>query len=96
MARNNTSIIRRPIVTEKTTRLATAGQYVFEVAVDANSIDVARVVAQMYHVHPTRVRMMNVRGRNVRFGSTNGRQRHWKKAIVALRAGEKIETFSKV
>ena len=89
-------VILSPIVTEKTTRLAHLGQYVFEVAVDANSIDVARVVAATYHVHPTNVRMMNVRGSNVSFGATVGRQRHWKKAIVALKAGEKIDTFSKV
>ncbi len=88
------AVIRRPVVTEKGTRLREeANQYLFEVALDANKVDITRAVEQLFQVHVTGVRTVTVRGKVKKLGRFVGRTASWKKAVVTLKAGESIELF---
>ena len=91
-------IIRRPLITEKSTRLKEAsGTICFEVARDANKIEIARAVTALFGVKVADVRVANRRGKWKRMGRFLGRRKDWKKAYVRLAAGEKpIEFFEGV
>ncbi len=89
-------VIRRPIITEKTTRLAEQGQYVFEVAPTANKIEVKAAVEEIFKVKVRAVNIVHVRGKMRRMGRTQGMSRPWKKAIVTLQEGQHIELFQGV
>jgi large subunit ribosomal protein L23 len=87
-------IIRRPLVTEKTTRQKEdERQYAFEVAGDANKIEIQRAVEQLFKVKVFKVRTSNVLGKVKRLGKRFGKRPDWKKAIVTLREGDRIEFF---
>jgi len=89
-------VLRRPIVTEQSTLLADQGQYVFEVAPGANKPQIRHAVQQVFNVEVLAVNTMNVRGKEKRFGRRVGKQRDWKKAIVTLAPGQRIEIFEGV
>jgi large subunit ribosomal protein L23 len=91
-------IIKRPLVlTEKGTRLREGhNQYMFEVAPTANKIQIRDAVETLFSVKVEEVRTLNVRGRMRRMGRGKSKTRNWKKAIVELRAGEKIDIFEGV
>ena len=89
-------VLRRPIVTEQSTRLAEQGQYVFEVAPGANKPQIRQAVQQAFSVEVLAVNTMNVRGKEKRYGRRVGRQRDWKKAIVTVAPGQRIEIFEGV
>ncbi len=91
-------LIRRPLITEKSTRLKeTANTICFEVARDANKIEIARAVTALFGVKVAEVRVANRRGKWKRMGRFVGRRKDWKKAYVRLAAGEKpIEFFEGV
>ena len=72
------------------------GKYCFEVAPKANKIEVKRAVEEVFKVHVTTVNMLKVPGKMRRMGRTSGMTRSWKKAIVTLAAGERIELFQGV
>lgn len=84
-------IIIRPVLSEKALRLREYNQYVFQVAKNANKIDIKRAVEELFKVKVEKVRTMNVRGRPRRMGLFEGRTASWKKAIVTLKEGERIE-----
>ena len=84
-------LILRPLVTEKSAYLTSLGKYVFEVAPHANRIAVQQAIAKRYGVRPLSVHLQNVRGEAVRFGRHLGKQKSWKKAIVTLPKGQKID-----
>lgn len=84
-------VLIRRLVTEKATGRTSFGQYTFAVTPGANKITVRQAVSQRYGIKPLAVRMLNVRGRRVRFGLRSGVTRSWKKAIVKLPPGSKIE-----
>jgi len=86
-------VLRRPIVTEKSTMLAAQGKYVFEVAVGANKPQIADAVEKAFDVHVVDVNTAHVRGKLKRYGRNVGRQVSWKKAVVTLREGEQIQVF---
>jgi large subunit ribosomal protein L23 len=86
-------VIRRPIVTEKSTILAGANKYVFEVAPWANKIQIKQAVETAFNVNVVSVRTMNMRGKLRRVGRSRGMTPAWKKAIVEVRPGQKIEIF---
>jgi large subunit ribosomal protein L23 len=92
---NANEIIRRPLVTEKSTIQRDAGANViaFEVAPDANKIEVKRAVEELFKVKVQEVRLANVRGKVKRMGRWSGKRRDWKKAYVRLKAGEKAPDF---
>jgi large subunit ribosomal protein L23 len=89
------SVLRRPIVTEKSTMLAGQGKYVFEVAPQANKPQIKAAVEQAFDVSVTAVNTTLMRGRRRRnrYGRRTGEAPTWKKAIVTLKAGDQIELF---
>jgi len=91
-------IIRRPLITEKSTQLNEEKNIVaFEVDRRANKIDVKRAVEHQFKVKVDEVRISRVHGKKRRQGMFVGRQPDWKKAYVRLAAGEKsIEFFEGV
>lgn len=90
----NYDIIRRPVITEKTNiQKDEANQVTFEVDPRANRIEVKRAVETIFNVKVADARTMNVRGKVKRRGRILGKRRNWKKAIVTLMPGERIEFF---
>jgi large subunit ribosomal protein L23 len=90
-------IIIRPVVTEKTNnQKEVANQVTFEVDRKANRIEVRRAIERIFNVRVANVRTMQVRGKFKRRGRVLGKRRDWKKAIVTLRPGERIEFFEGV
>ena len=87
--------IVRPIVTERTSAAyQTHGEYVFEVATDASKPAIRQAIEKLFGVKVESVWTMNVRGKTRRLGQGKpGRRANWKKAIVTLREGDKIEIF---
>ena len=92
---NNNQIIRRPLVTEKSTLQREAGANViaFEVDPKANKIMVKDAVEELFKVKVEEVRVFNVRGKIKRMGRYAGKRRDWRKAYVRLKAGEKAPDF---
>jgi len=87
-------IIRRPIaLTEKAARLKEGNQVVFEVALDANKIQIRHAVESLFEVKVVGVRTLVQRGKNKRMGRRLAKRRNWKKAIVTLREGDDIQFF---
>jgi large subunit ribosomal protein L23 len=89
-------VIRRPLVTEKNTVLQTQGKYMFEVDVDSNKEQVKAAVEKAFKVSVTAVNMITVRGREKRVGRRKITASPWKKAIVTLKPGDKIQIFEGV
>jgi len=90
-----TDVIRRPVITEKTTVLREEGgrTLVFEVARDANKIDIKRAVEQLLGSKVESVRTSVAHGKLRRQGRYAGQRPDWKKAYVKLREGEKLPEF---
>jgi large subunit ribosomal protein L23 len=95
-----TGIIVRPIVTEKITALESKNQYAFEVVPGANKIEIARAIAKKFNVTVMKVRTMNYDGKSkvqmTRKGRFSGKTSHFKKAVVTIKEGQKIELFENV
>jgi large subunit ribosomal protein L23 len=103
-------IIKRPLLTEKGTRLKETGgqageeldpatiksQLLFEVARDANKVEIRHAVQKLWNVDVIDVRTSVVRGKEKRVGRFVGRTSHWKKAIVTIAAGQNVEFFEGV
>ena len=92
---NANQIIRRPLVTEKSTMMRELGANViaFEVDPKANKIQVKDAVEELFKVKVQEVRLFNVRGKMKRMGRFEGKRRDWRKAYVRLVAGEKAPDF---
>ena len=89
-----TDIIRRPVITEKTTIIRDDGRtLVFQVATDANKIDIKRAVERLLGSKVQSVRTSLAHGKMKRQGRYVGRRSDWKKAYVKLREGEKLPDF---
>ncbi len=89
-----TDVIRRPLITEKTTILREDGQtVVFQVAADANKIEIKRAVEKLLGSKVASVRTSLAHGKIKRQGRFAGRRSDWKKAYVRLRDGEKLPEF---
>jgi large subunit ribosomal protein L23 len=92
-------VLRRPVITEKNTRLMEQNQYMFEVARDANKIQIKDAVEKTFDVSVVKVNVMNVRGKQRRRARRQGRLAstgwtpNWKKAIVTLAEGDEIDLF---
>src|SRR5438045_9629777 len=97
--RSPQSVIKRPLLTEKTARLRETGgndarpaegedyaqQVVFEVLKDANKVEIRNAVETLFKVHVTHVRTLVARGKDKRVGKYSGRRPAWKKAVVTLK-----------
>ena len=95
-------IIRRPLITEKNTWLMEQGQYSFEVASEANNIQIREAVEKTFNVRVKAVNTLNIkaraRSRAVRRGRgrISGHESAWKKAIVTLYPDQRIDIFEQV
>jgi large subunit ribosomal protein L23 len=92
------SILMRPLLTEKMLKQQEEGRkYAFQVASEANKIEIKRAVEAKFNVLVSSVRTINIKGKakrmNTRRGLTRGRRNDWKKAIVTLREGQAIDFF---
>ena len=87
-------VIRRPIISEKSTALAEVGnRYVFEVSGQANKQEIREAVQRLFNVKVTQVRTMVMHGKTKRVGRFETKRSNWKKAIVTLNDGQKIDFF---
>ncbi|HJM02452.1 MAG TPA: 50S ribosomal protein L23 [Arenicellales bacterium] len=85
-------VLRRPIVSEKSTNAADSGQQVvFEVLTDATKNEIKTAVESLFEVSVEGVQVINVRGKIKRFGKTPGKRTNWKKAYVRLAEGDDID-----
>ena len=89
-------ILRRPVITEKSTLLQESGKYVFEVDDRANKFQIRQAVQEAFDVTVVGVNVMRVRGKAKRFGPRESVRRSWKKAVVTLAPGENITIFEGV
>lgn len=86
------AIIRKPIITERSAYLKERGnKIIFQVDVNANKRDIKKAVEKVFNVHVMDVNTLNVKGKVKRFGKSFGKRPDWKKAIVTLKEGDKIE-----
>lgn len=87
-------VLRRPLITEKAVLdKETFGRYAFEVSLGASKHAIRRAVQDVFKVKVTDVRTLIVRGKTRRVGRYFGKRPNWKKAIVTLAKGQKIEMF---
>ncbi|MCH8061094.1 MAG: 50S ribosomal protein L23 [Chloroflexi bacterium] len=89
-------ILRRPIITEKSTLMQDQGRYVFEVATGSTKHQIRKAVQDAFDVTVTKVNTMNMRGKSKRYGPRTTLQKSWKKAIVTLSPGDTITIFEGV
>jgi len=89
-------VLRRPLITEKSTELQSQNKYAFEIAAEANKPMVKQAVEKAFRVRVTGVNVVTVPGKTRRVGRRQVLTRSWKKAIVTLQAGDKIEFFEGV
>ena len=89
----HTQVIIRPVVSEKSYVLSAADRYTFRVHADAHKTQIRQAVEALFDVHVVEVRTLSVKSKPKRRGTTSGRTRQWKKAIVQVRAGESIPIF---
>ncbi len=89
-----TDIVRSVRQSEKGTRLAQHDQYVVHVANDANKVEIRQAVEELFGVQVTNVNTLMCHGKWRRLGVQRGRRSDWKKAVVTLSKGQKIEVKS--
>ena len=95
--KNPRDIIIRPLITEKSMDDSEFNRYTFEVAKNANKIEIKNAVEEIFDVKVEKVATMNMNGKMKRMGRFEGRRKNWKKAIVKLTADSKaIEFFEGV
>jgi large subunit ribosomal protein L23 len=90
-------VLHRPLITEKNTAIqAPQGKYAFEVAAEANKEQIKQAVEKAFNVSVTQVNVMTVAGKRRRMRGREIMSPSWKKAIVTLKPGDKIELFEGV
>lgn len=93
MASNLRDVLIRPLVTEKTTDLMQENKYTFIVPLTANKVEIRQAVEQIFKVKVEEVNTVRVLGKWKRMGRTQGKRPDYKKAIVKVAAGQRIEFF---
>lgn len=83
----------KPIITEKSMLLVPEGQYTFEVHPDTNKVEIAKEIKRLYKVDAKEVKIINTKGKIKNFRRRAGKQSDVKKAIIILKAGQKISGF---
>ena len=91
-------VLIHPLITEKSNIQSSLNQYVFMVGNRANKVEIKKAIEEIYHIKPSQVRIINVLGKMVRTGrrGQTSRQKNWKKAIVTIPAGKKIDVYEGV
>jgi large subunit ribosomal protein L23 len=90
---DNSQVIIKPVLSEKSYVLSSAGKYTFRVHPDAHRTQIRQAVEALFDVHVIEVRTMSVKSKPKRRGLVRGRTRSWKKAIVQVAPGESIPIF---
>jgi large subunit ribosomal protein L23 len=90
------NVLQRPLVTEKNSALQAQGKYVFKVAEEANKEQIRQAVEKAFKVTVTGVNVMTVSGKRRRMRGREVISPSWKKALVTLKPGDKIELFEGV
>ena len=90
------SLIKRPVITEKTTKLMEENKYCFLVDPKANKTQIKQAVEEIFKVKVKAVNTLNVLGKVKRMGKYEGRRPSWKRAIVTLETGSRIQFFEGV
>lgn len=90
------SVLLRPLITEKGTLLSEQNKYAFQVAKGANKLQVKEAVEKAFDVHVVKVNTMVMPGKTRRVGRSRGMTSEWKKAVVTIMPGERIEFFEGV
>ncbi|MDR2196816.1 MAG: 50S ribosomal protein L23 [Coriobacteriales bacterium] len=86
-------VILRPIVSERSYDLITENRYTFEVAKQANKVEIGQAIESIFDVTVLKVNTLNIKGKPKRVRYAKGLTRSWKKAIVTLAEGDTIEAF---
>lgn len=89
-------VLRRPVITEKSSSLQAEGKYVFEVAREANKLQVKQVLEKEFKIKVSAVNIITVPRKERKVGRRVVFTQSWKKAIVTLQPGDKIEFFESV
>jgi len=90
-------VLRKPLITEKSNQMKESlNQIAFEVDKRANKIEIKKAVMKLFNVHVVKVRTFTVLGKKKRVGKSQGKKSYWKKAIVTLKAGDRIDFFEGV
>ncbi len=84
-------VLRRPLITEKNTALAALNKYMFQIERSADKTQVKEAVERMFNVNVISVNVMNVKGKIKRVGRNRGRTAAWKKAVVTLAPGQRLD-----
>ena len=84
-------VLINPLVTEKATNLSAQNKYVFKVAMKATKREIKKAIEEIYGIRPQAVHIIKVHGKHKKYGRTEGRTSDWKKAIITLKPGDKIE-----
>jgi large subunit ribosomal protein L23 len=90
---DHSQVIIRPVVSEKSYVLSALHRYTFRVHHEAHKTQIRQAVEALFDVHVVEVRTSTVKSKPKRRGTTTGRTRSWKKAIVQVRDGESIPIF---
>jgi large subunit ribosomal protein L23 len=90
---NNYTIIIKPIITEKSNNELALNRYTFKVARTATKVDIRKAIEKTYNVKVKKVNTANFEGKGRHYGRVVGKQSDWKKAIVVLAEGHKIEAL---
>ncbi|MBM3265272.1 MAG: 50S ribosomal protein L23 [candidate division Zixibacteria bacterium] len=95
MKKDPRTILGDPLITEKNHELREEqNKYVFEVARDANKMEILQAVQEIFDVRVTGVRTIRMKGKKKRMGRFEGYRASWKKAIVTLAAGDSIDLYA--
>ena len=86
-------IIIKPVITEQSMEATEDKKYVFQVAIDANKVEIKKAVEEIFGVKVVRVNTLTVKPKTKRVRYVTGKTRSWKKAIVTLAEGDTIEVF---
>lgn len=89
-------VLIRPVLTERSSDLGMYNQYVFEVSPRTNKIEVKKAIKSLYGIEPVAVNILNQSGKFTQYGRSRGYTKNWKKAIVTLKEGDKIEIYQGV
>jgi large subunit ribosomal protein L23 len=89
-------VLRRPLITEKSTALQAQNKYAFEIADGANKPMIKQAVEKAFKVNVTGVNVITMRGKTRKVGRREVQTSPWKKAIVTLKPGDKIAFFEGV
>lgn len=89
-------VLRRPLITEKSTAMQGLNKYAFEIADGANKLQIRQAVEKSFKVKVTGINVVTVRGKTKKIGRRMVHTNPWKKAVVTLKVGDKIEFFEGV